>query len=165
LPQATYDAYAERGESENRNKELKCGLAADRLSCHRFVANYFRLCLHGVALNLLVQLRRVVADPPALRAWDEADPERVPVADPGLPVAALAGVERRRYHNYRQRRDPLGQGHISTWQTLLIKVAGEVIQSARRILIRLPAHWPHLPYFRHVCDRLAQWRAGALAST
>lgn len=35
LPGAVYDAYADRGESENRNKELKRGLAADRLSDHR----------------------------------------------------------------------------------------------------------------------------------
>ena len=32
LPGATYDAYADRGESENRNKELKCGLQSDRLA-------------------------------------------------------------------------------------------------------------------------------------
>jgi len=159
LPAAAYDEYAARGESENRNKELKCDLAADRLSCHRFLANYFRLCLHGAALNLLVQLRAVVADPPALRAWGQAGAERVPVADPALPVAALTGVERRRYHNYRQRRDPLGAGHLPTWQMLLIKVAGQVLQSARRILVRLPARWPHLHYFLHVCERIRAWRA------
>ena len=37
--EATYDEYAMRGESENRNKELKCGVGMDRLSDHRFVAN------------------------------------------------------------------------------------------------------------------------------
>ncbi len=36
--EATYDEYAMRGESENRNKELKCGLGIDRLSDPRFVA-------------------------------------------------------------------------------------------------------------------------------
>lgn len=35
LPDAAYDAYADRGESENRNKELKAGLQGDRLSDHR----------------------------------------------------------------------------------------------------------------------------------
>jgi hypothetical protein len=39
VPEAAYDHYAERGESENRNKELKCDLAMDRLSDHRFMAN------------------------------------------------------------------------------------------------------------------------------
>ena len=41
--QAAYDEYAARGESENRNKEFKCDLAMDRLSDHRFMANYSRL--------------------------------------------------------------------------------------------------------------------------
>jgi hypothetical protein len=159
LPAAAYDEYVERGESENRNKELKCDLAADRLSCHRFLANYFRLYLHAAALNLLVQLRAVVAEPPALRAWDEPDAERVPVADPELPVAALAGAERRRYHNFRQGFDPLGQGHLPTWHRLLIKVAGQVFQSARRILVRVPAQWPHLHHFVRVCERIRAWRA------
>ena len=77
--EATYDEYAMRGESENRNKELKCGLGMDRLSDHRFVANYFRLYLHAAALNLLVRLRREIADPPPAPAGD-------------VPVAALAGA-------------------------------------------------------------------------
>ena len=64
LPQAAYDEYADRGESENRNKEIKCGLEGDRLSDHRYLANLFRLYLHAAALNLLCALRRQVADPP-----------------------------------------------------------------------------------------------------
>jgi len=52
---------------ENRNKEFKCDLAMDRLSDHRFVANYFRLYLHAAAMNLLVRLRRFIAEP--LRPW------------------------------------------------------------------------------------------------
>ena len=47
LPEGTYDAYVQRGESENRNKEFKCGLGMDRLSDHRFCANYFRSPRHG----------------------------------------------------------------------------------------------------------------------
>src|SRR5215471_20169029 len=67
FPEPTYDEYAARGESENRNKEFKCDLAMDRLSDHRFCANYFRLYLHAAAMNLLVRLRRFVAEPlPAL---------------------------------------------------------------------------------------------------
>ena len=63
IPGPTYDEYAGRGESENRNKEFKCDLAMDRLSDHRFVANYFRLYLHAAAMNLLVRLRRFIAEP------------------------------------------------------------------------------------------------------
>ncbi len=63
LPDAAYDAYADRCESENRNKELKCGLQADRLSDHRYFANLFRLYLHATAYNLLVRMRQLVVDP------------------------------------------------------------------------------------------------------
>ena len=51
LPGTAYDDYADRGESENRNKELKCGLSTDRLSDHRIMANLFRLFLHVQAHN------------------------------------------------------------------------------------------------------------------
>lgn len=36
-----------------RNDELKNGLSMDRLSCHRFAANFRRLLLHVAAYNLL----------------------------------------------------------------------------------------------------------------
>jgi Transposase DDE domain group 1 len=52
-----YDFYADRGDVENRIKELKNDLHADRTSCHRFVANQFRLLLHAAAYLLLTLLR------------------------------------------------------------------------------------------------------------
>ncbi|MDQ3333341.1 MAG: hypothetical protein M3552_22295 [Planctomycetota bacterium] len=39
LPEAAYDEYADRGESESRNKELQRGLSADRLSADRLSAD------------------------------------------------------------------------------------------------------------------------------
>jgi hypothetical protein len=144
-PEATYDDYALRGESENRNKELKCGVGMDRLSDHRFVANLFRLYLHAAALNLLVRLRREIADPPP--------------APTAAAAATLAGDERKRYQNARRRRDPLGEGHPATWRLLLIKVAASVVVSCRRIVVRLSGSWPHQHYFeqvrQHVCRRPA----------
>lgn len=165
LCETCYDNYVQRGESENRNKELKNGLAGDRLSCHRFLANYFRLQLHCAALNLLIRLRPVIADPPTLAECGKQGADQVPVKDPSLPVEALAGKERHRYHNYRRRLDPLGQGHIDTWRTMLIKVAGQVTQSVRRIVVTIPAHWPHLDWFRKVCRRIADLRCSAQAPT
>ena len=145
-PEATYDEYAMRGESENRNKELKRGLAIDRLSDHRFLANYFRMYLHAAALNLLVRLRREIADPPP-----------APAAD--VPVAALSGATRKHYQNARRVRDPLGKGQPATWRLLLIKVAAEVVVSCRRIVVRLSGSWPNHSYFeqvrQHVCRRPA----------
>src|SRR5262249_28968001 len=63
LPGAAYDEYAARGESENRNKEFKCDLAMDRLSDHRFCANYFRLYLHAATMNLLIRLLQFIPEP------------------------------------------------------------------------------------------------------
>jgi hypothetical protein len=52
-PQFVYDdIYVLRGDVENRIKELKLELKADRLSCHRFLANQFRLLLHTAAYCL-----------------------------------------------------------------------------------------------------------------
>lgn len=149
LPEGTYDEYVERGESENRNKEIKCGLAMDRLSDHRFLANLFRLYLHTLAMNLLVRLRRLVAE--AL----PAEPERgASVAVAGVPVAAQTGAQRRRQFRERRQRDPLGEGQPCTWRLLLIKVAAEVVVSARRVVVRLSSSWPHLGWYRRVCERL-----------
>ncbi len=57
-PGELYDWYVGRGESENWIKDYKIALKADRLSCHRFVANQFRLLLHAAAYWLLDALRR-----------------------------------------------------------------------------------------------------------
>jgi Transposase DDE domain group 1 len=57
-PEQLYNWYIRRGESENRIKDFKLALKADRLSCHRFLANQFRLLLHAAAYWLLDTLRR-----------------------------------------------------------------------------------------------------------
>lgn len=62
-----YDHYTQRGESEQRMDELKNGLAMDRLSCSRFMANFFRLLLHSFAMNLLNAVRDDAALPEVLR--------------------------------------------------------------------------------------------------
>lgn len=57
-PKALYEFYARRGEAENWIKDFKLHMKADRLSCHRFIANQFRLLLHTAAYWLLDTLRR-----------------------------------------------------------------------------------------------------------
>ncbi len=144
--EGTYDEYAMRGESENRNKEFKCGMAMDRLSDHRFMANFFRLYLHAAALNMLVRLRREIADP-------------LPAPSEDVPAEALPEPTRKQYQNARRRRDPLGEGQPDTWRLLLIKVAAEVVVSCRRVVIRLSGSWPNQQFFervrQHVCRRPA----------
>jgi hypothetical protein len=55
--------YNDRGECENRIEEFKNGFYADRLSCHRFLANAFRLLLHGAAYNLVTLFRLQLPQP------------------------------------------------------------------------------------------------------
>jgi hypothetical protein len=55
--------YNDRGECENRIEEFKNGFSADRLSCHRFLANAFRLLLHGLAYNLVNLFRLQLPQP------------------------------------------------------------------------------------------------------
>lgn len=52
------DIYCQRGEMENRIKEQQLDLFADRTSCHRFLANQFRLLLSSAAYVLVQALRR-----------------------------------------------------------------------------------------------------------
>jgi hypothetical protein len=61
-PEATYDYYTERGQSENFIKDLKNAMFADRLSCSAFLANQFRLLLHTAAYIVMLELRRELAD-------------------------------------------------------------------------------------------------------
>jgi hypothetical protein len=142
LPDAAYDAYTDRGESENRNKELKCGLQTDRLSDHRYFANLFRLYLHTLAFNLLVRVRQEVADPL---------PEPT---DPDIPVEALGGYSRRQHHNRRRQHDPLGEGQPCTWRTRLIKVAAFITESTRRVVVHLSSSWPYLNHYEQVSNKV-----------
>jgi hypothetical protein len=137
-PEGTYDEYCARGESENRNKEFKCDLAMDRLSDHRFCANYFRLYLHAAAMNLVVRFRRAVA---------------LPVSQTRPPSSATE-PERCRHFRERRQADPLGRGQPATWRSLFIKVAAEVVVTSRRIVVRLSSSWPHWELFASTCRRL-----------
>lgn len=56
-PRQLYDHYIQRGQSENFIKAFKNDLSMDRLSCHRFLANQFRLLLHALAYQLFLRLR------------------------------------------------------------------------------------------------------------
>ena len=111
-PQRLYDDYIQRGESEQRMDELKNGLHAGRLSCHRFVANFWRLLLHAAAYNLLNAVRD----------------------DPSVP-------------------DELRRARPETWRSKLIKVAATVVQTTRRIVVRLAGQWPFWDFYTAVTRR------------
>ena len=140
LPRGVYEEYAERGESENRNKELKCELCTDRLSDHRYMANCFRMFLHCLAHNLLVSVRQRIAAPPKEEALHRDE----------LPTEARTGPQRRRIFNRRRQADPLGEGHACTWRTRLIKVAARIRVTARRVRVFLSSSWPFLKHYQDV---------------
>jgi len=119
VPCLIYDDYIERGESEQRMDELKNGLKMDRLSCHRFMANFFRLLMHTAAMNLLNAARDHEDLPQVLRV-----------------------------------------GQPCTWRTHVIKVAAVIVQSTRRIVVHLAAHWPWWPLYRAVGKRALSFACG-----
>lgn len=61
-PEGVYDFYRQRGDCENRIKELHHGLQIDRTSCTSFAANAFRVLLTSVSYMLIQALRDRIAD-------------------------------------------------------------------------------------------------------
>jgi hypothetical protein len=59
-PEAVYAIYRQRGDVENRHKELKDSLGLGRTSCPRFLANQFRVVLTATAYVLFQTLQQQV---------------------------------------------------------------------------------------------------------
>jgi hypothetical protein len=109
--QQVYEFYTERGGTcEVRIDEFKNGLKADRLSCHRFLANQFRLFLHMAAYCLVLRLREA------------------------LEKTELATMQ------------------IQQLRLRLLKIGGQVIQSARRVWFRLASGCPWQNIFALLTD-------------
>jgi hypothetical protein len=91
-PQELYeDFYCQRGDMENRIKEQQLDLFADRTSCHKFLANQFRLLLSSAAYVLMQTLRRT-----ALRQTDLEKAQVGTIRIKLLKVAARVVVTARR---------------------------------------------------------------------
>jgi len=57
--QKVYDEmYCARGNMENCIKQQQTDMFADRVSCHDFLANQFRLLLSGIAYTLFIELKK-----------------------------------------------------------------------------------------------------------
>jgi len=109
-----YEFYTERGGTcEVRIDELKNGLKADRLSCHKFIANQFRLFLHMAAYWLVLKLREAL------------------------------------------RKTEFASMQIQQLRLRLLKIGGQVIQTARRVWFRLASGYPWKNIFELVHQRLA----------
>ena len=57
MPENVYQIYRQRGDSENRIKELKDDLEMDRTSCTSFLANQLRVLLTAAAFVLFQEMR------------------------------------------------------------------------------------------------------------
>ncbi len=57
IPKRVYEFYCQRGEVENRIKELQDGMQIGRTSCSRFWANQFRVLLTTAAYALMQEMR------------------------------------------------------------------------------------------------------------
>jgi len=113
-PKELYEFYTERGGTcEVRIDEFKNGLKADRLSCHRFIANQFRLFLHMAAYWLVLRLREAL------------------------------------------RKTEFASMQIQQLRLRLLKIGGQVIQTARRVWFRLASGYPWKNIFELVYRRLA----------
>ena len=89
-PEQIYDFYTGRGHCENHIKELKNAMLGDRMSCHAFGANQFRLLVHVTAYILMYLLREQLAD--TVLANVQMDTIRLRL----LKVAAVVRVTARR---------------------------------------------------------------------
>jgi hypothetical protein len=67
-PEQLYTFYCARGDRENRIKEFKLDLAGDRTSCHRFLANQFRVLLHAAAAVLMGTIQKAAQATPWCKA-------------------------------------------------------------------------------------------------
>lgn len=68
-----YDFYTQRGEaSENRIKEIKNMCFSDRLSCHNFWANFFRLLLYSLGYEMFRLIKILITKSGVKEAfrWD-----------------------------------------------------------------------------------------------
>ena len=111
--QRVYEFYTERGGTcEVRIDEFKNGLNADRLSCHRFLANQFRIFLHMAAYWLVLRLRE-----------------------------ALEKTE-------------FSSMQIQQLRLRILKIGGQVIQTARRLWFRLASGYPWKNIFELAHQRL-----------
>jgi len=97
---AVYGCYCERGDPENQIKEFKSDLEGDRLSCHTFLANQFRLVLHTAAYLLHQAVQEALAAVARGTEWAKAQVGtvrakllKVAARDRALPRGAAAPAD------------------------------------------------------------------------
>lgn len=123
-----YERYCERGRCEQHIEAIKCHLRADRISCHCFEANGFRLVLASVAYRLMHALSRktaVLAQQPT-----------------GCPELA-------------RRLKWLAKANFETLRLRLLKVAMLVRKTARRLHLQGAASFPLAREYSYIARALS----------
>ena len=108
------DVYCQRGEMENRIKEQQLDLFAGRTSCHRFLANQFRLLLSSAAYVLVQALRRT-----ALEGTELARAQVGTIRLKLFKVAARVVVSARRVVFHLASSYPYQDVFRTTWQRVI----------------------------------------------
>jgi len=109
-PKNVYRFYCQRGDAENRIKELKNDLAMDRTRCSRFLANQFRVLLAAAAYVLMQEIQRK-----ALHT-DCADAQVGTIRNRLLKLAARIEVSVRRIVVHLPRQFP----GLPAWQRIAL---------------------------------------------
>lgn len=122
-----YERYCERGRCEQHIEAIKCHLSADRISCHRFEANGFRLVLATVAYRLMHALSKKIAEL-----------AREPVDCPEV-------ARRLRW---------LAKASFETLRLRLLKVAMLVRKTARRLHLQGAASFPLAREYAYIARSL-----------
>jgi hypothetical protein len=115
-PKNVYQFYCQRGDAENRIKELKNDLAMDRTSCNRFLANQFRVLL-TVAAYVLMQEVQMKA-----RHSDCANAQVSTIRNRLLKLAVRVKVSARRVVIHMAREFP----GLPAWQRVALASGGRV---------------------------------------
>ncbi len=115
-PKNVYKFYCQRGDAENRIKELKNDLAMDRTSCSRFLANQFRVLLTAAAYVILQEIQIKA------RHSDCAFAQVSTLRDRLLKLAARVVVSARRVVVHLPRQFP----GLPAWQKVALAAGAHV---------------------------------------
>jgi hypothetical protein len=128
-PRRVYLFYCGRGNPENRIKEFKVDLRADRLSCEWRLANQFRLILHVAAYHLYQQLQD------ALKAVTESGSEwaRAQVTTIREKLCKVAARVRTRCRTVRVSL-PSCYAWAGVWRALVLHLSGVPARSGRQLV-------------------------------
>ena len=110
-PEDLYSFYTDRGDVENRIKELKNDLSSGRTSCHRFLANQFRLLMHAAAMIVMQRVRSLLAS---------------------------GGLRQ------------MARLQVGSLRVKLLKVGARVIQTSRKIWLKLPTSYLYQKAWRTI---------------